>query len=83
MLSEIAAIDTTIYDTEEKYQAEVQRITEHYTAQMEYYNSEMNKVLGNNKDLYEKDWTNFSKYTGYKLSAEENYVTKWNQTVLS
>ena len=83
MLSEIAAIDTTIYDTEEKYQAEVQRITEHYTAQMEYYNNEMNKVLGNNKTLYEQDWTNFSKYTGYKLSAEENYVTKWNQTVLS
>ena len=83
MLSEIAAIDTTIYDTEEKYQAEVQRITDHYTSQMEYYNSEMNKVLGNNKDLYEKDWTNFSKYTGYKLSAEENYVTKWSQTVLS
>ena len=83
MLSEIAAIDTTIYDTEEKYQAEVQRITEHYTAQMEYYNSEMNKVLGNNKTLYEQDWTNFSKYTGYKLSAEENYITKWNQTVLS
>ena len=83
MLSEIAAIDTTIYDTEEKYQAEVQRITEHYTAQMEYYNSEMNKVLGNNKTLYEQDWTNFSKYTGYKLSAEENYVTKWSQTVLS
>ena len=83
MLSEIAAIDTTIYDTEEKYQAEVQRITDHYTSQMEYYNSEMNKVLGNNKTLYEQDWTNFSKYTGYKLSAEENYVTKWSQTVLS
>lgn len=83
MLSEIAAIDTTIYDTEEKYQAEVQRITDHYTAQMEYYNSEMNKVLDNNKTLYEQDWTNFSKYTGYKISAEENYVTRWNQTVLS
>lgn len=83
MLSEIAAIDTTIYDTEEKYQAEVQRITDHYTTQMEYYNSEMNKVLDNNKTLYEQDWTNFSKYTGYKISAEENYVTRWNQTVLS
>ena len=83
MLSEIAAIDTTIYDTEEKYQAEVQRITDHYTTQMEYYNSEMNKVLDNNKILYEQDWTNFSKYTGYKISAEENYVTRWNQTVLS
>lgn len=83
MLNEIAAIDTTIYDTEEKYQAEVQRITDHYTTQMEYYNSEMNKVLDNNKILYEQDWTNFSKYTGYKISAEENYVTRWNQTVLS
>lgn len=83
MLNEIAAIDTTIYDTEEKYQAEVQRITDHYTTQMEYYNSEMNKVLDNNKTLYEQDWTNFSKYTGYKISAEENYVTRWNQTVLS
>lgn len=83
MLSEIAAIDTTIYDTEEKYQAEVQRITDHYTTQMEYYNSEMNKVLDNNKTLYEQDWTNFSKYTGYKISAEENYVTRWNQTILS
>lgn len=83
MLNEIAAIDTTIYDTEEKYQAEVQRITDHYTTQMEYYNSEMNKVLDNNKTLYEQDWTNFNKYTGYKISAEENYVTRWNQTVLS
>ena len=83
MLNEIAAIDTTIYDTEEKYQAEVQRITQHYAEQMEYYNSEMNKVLGNNKTLYEQDWTNFSKYTGYKLSAEQDYVTKWTQTVLS
>lgn len=83
MLSEISAIDTTIYDTEEKYQAEVQRITDHYTTQMEYYNSEMNKVLDNNKTLYEQDWTNFNKYTGYKISAEENYVTRWNQTVLS
>ena len=83
MLNEISAIDTTIYDTEEKYQAEVQRITDHYTTQMEYYNSEMNKVLDNNKTLYEQDWTNFSKYTGYKISAEENYVTRWNQTVLS
>ena len=83
MLNEIAAIDTTIYDTEEKYQAEVQRITDHYTTQMEYYNSEMNKVLDNNKTLYEQDWTNFSKYTGYKISAEENYVTRWNQTILS
>lgn len=83
MLNEIAAIDTTIYDTEEKYQAEVQRITDHYTTQMEYYNSEMNKVLDNNKILYEQDWTNFNKYTGYKISAEENYVTRWNQTVLS
>lgn len=83
MLNEISAIDTTIYDTEEKYQAEVQRITDHYTTQMEYYNSEMNKVLDNNKILYEQDWTNFSKYTGYKISAEENYVTRWNQTVLS
>ena len=83
MLNEIAAIDTTIYDTEEKYQAEVQRITDHYTTQMEYYNSEMNKVLDNNKILYEQDWTNFNKYTGYKISAEENYVTRWNQTILS
>lgn len=83
MLDEIAAIDTTIYDTEEKYQAEVARITEHYSKQMEYYNGEMGKVLGNNKILYEQDWTNFSKYTGYKLSAEKDYVTDWNQTILS
>ena len=83
MLNEIAAIDTTIYDTDEKYAAEVARITQHYSEQMDYYNSEMSKVLGNNKTLYEEDWTNFSKYTGYKLSAEKDYVTNWTQTVLS
>ena len=83
MMNEIAAIDTTIYDTDEKYQAEVARITEHYSQQMEFYNGEMSKVLGNNKTLYEEDWTNFSKYTGYKLSAEKDYVTNWNQTILS
>lgn len=83
MLNEIASIDRTVYDTEEKYRAEVERITNHYSTMMGHYNSEMKKVLDNNTILYNEDWTEFNKFTGYKISAAENYVTKWNQTMLS
>ena len=83
MLNEIASIDRTVYDTEEKYRAEVERITNHYSVMMGNYNSEMKKVLDNNTTLYNEDWTEFNKFTGYKISAAENYVTKWNQTMLS
>jgi hypothetical protein len=43
----------------------------------------MEKALGNNRNLYENDWTEYSKATGYKISADEEYIDKFEETVYS
>ena len=51
--------------------------------QMEYYMDELGLVLGENQILYEQDWTKYSELTGYKISANEDYVDHFNETALS
>jgi len=72
----------------------------YYDEQMAYYSGEMDKVLANNKRLYDEDWTAYANRTakleaaeqgltdfnnaqmGYRLGAQENYITAFNQTAL-
>lgn len=51
--------------------------------QMEYYMDELGLVLGENQILYEQDWAKYSELTGYKISANEDYVDHFNETTLS
>ena len=51
--------------------------------QMEYYMDELGLVLGENQILYEQDWAKYSELTGYKISANEDYVDHFNETALS
>lgn len=51
--------------------------------QMEYYMDELGLVLGENQILYEQDWVKYSELTGYKISANEDYVDHFNETALS
>ena len=41
-----------------------------------------NKAIQNNHVLYEQDWTNYSKATGYKLGENEKFKDSFNETVL-
>ena len=67
----------------EERMAKLQEVTTFYQGQMEYYTGELELVLGENKVLYEEDWTKYSELTGYKISADKDYVDNFNETALS
>lgn len=67
----------------EERMAKVQEVTEYYKEQMDYYSEQMNIVLDNNSELYTNDWTKYSEMTGYKISADEEYIDKFSETQLS
>lgn len=67
----------------EEKMARVQEVTTFYQEQMNYYMDELELVLGENQVLYEEDWAKYSELTGYKISANEDYVDNFNETALS
>ena len=67
----------------EEKMARVQEVTTFYQEQMNYYMDELELVLGENQVLYEEDWAKYSELTGYKMSANEDYVDNFNETALS
>lgn len=83
MMDEIAAIDQTQFASVEEYHAEVDRITQFYKKKEDSYFEQMQIVFGNNKQLYDNDWTNFSQATGYKISSASEWVDNWNETALA
>lgn len=66
--------------TQEEYEKGVAEITEKYKTLMEYKQQQMTNVLNNNRELYLSDWKSYSEATGYKLSADEDYLDKWEET---
>ena len=80
---EIASLDITQFATEEEYLAEVDRIQQHAIEMQERLSQQMGNALGNNRDLYENEWTTYSQMTGYKISADEDYIDKFNETTYS
>lgn len=79
-IEEITADETL--SVEERY-ALIHEYTQYYMQKFNEYSSELGLVLDNNALLYEQDWTRYSELTGYKISADEEYVDKFNETVLS
>jgi len=76
-LAEIAADEALSI---EERQAKMDEVRRFYQEQMGYYNSELNLALNNNKTLYEDDWMAYSERTGYKISADEDYVDSFEET---
>lgn len=74
-------LDRTKFASDEEYYAEVNRLTEYYTGQRNFYLEELNKSLNNNAEVYTQDWTRYSVLTGYKISADEQYLDKFTETV--
>lgn len=77
----LRALDRTKYKSDAEYYAEVDRITAYYMGQRSYYMGELDKGLQNNQTTYAYDWYNYSQYTGYKISADEDYIDSFNETV--
>lgn len=67
----------------EEQNALIDEVMAHYNEQFNFYTSELELALDNNRELYETDWKNYSDLTGYKISADENYLDKFTETQLS
>lgn len=80
MMSAIADLRVQDFASEQEYQAEVTRIIEYYTGMRQYYMSELNKALSDSKEVYEEDWLQYSKYTGYKISQDDKWVQDYKET---
>lgn len=78
----LANIKREDFATYEEYQAEIDRVTAFYMDQIAYYQSEMQSGIDRNKELYEEDWQAYNRITGYKISANEDFITSWKETTL-
>jgi hypothetical protein len=43
----------------------------------------MDNATNNNRSLYENEWRSYSEMTGYKISADEDYLDKFEETTYS
>ncbi len=82
MNEEIAALEISDFANLEEYNARVEEIQQKYLAQIERRESELDKAITNNQDLYEKDWKAYSEMTGYKISADKEWIDSFKETTL-
>ena len=80
MTQEINSLDKAILG--DRYDDEVQRITNFYLSQADIYNSQLNNALGNATDTY-SFWEEYNIRTGYSISANEDWVNSFEETQLS
>lgn len=80
MTQEINSLDKAILG--DRYDDEVQRITNFYLSQADIYNSQFNNALGNATDTY-SFWEEYNIRTGYSISANEDWVNSFEETQLS
>lgn len=82
MNEEIAALEISDFANLEEYNARVEEIQQKYLAQIERRENELDKAITNNQNLYEKDWKAYSEMTGYKISADKDWIDSFKETTL-
>ena len=83
MKDALLALDPTQFASEEEFNAAVEEIIAFYTEQMSYHQEQLETVLGNNKELYEKDMVWYNKYANYKMADAASFIDSWNETLLA
>ena len=79
----LAELDASQFASYKEYQEAVARVQADYSELIEGYYQQIGKVLDNNRNLYQTEWTEYNIMTGYKISADEDYVDSFNETRLS
>ena len=79
----IAAIYADASLTDEQRQKAIDEVSAHYNSAMQYWSGELNKALTDAKYLYENDWTDYSKYTGYKILDNADWVDDFEDTIIA
>lgn len=83
MAQEIAALDRSLFESEEEYEAAIKRISDYYMADIEFALNEIDNAIGNNQELYEGDAGNYEDATGRKINANKDLVLDFKDTFLS
>lgn len=76
----LAAIKESDFNSYEEWREAVDRTQTYYDQKMDFYYSQLDGALTNNRELYENDWQKYHDLTGYKISDDENYVDKFEET---
>ena len=65
-----------------KSDAELDAIREYYLNRLGYVNSQMNNALGNNSELYNKDYQSYKNSLQSKIAASRTFTKDFKDTVL-
>ena len=76
----LAEIKVQDYASYEEYKAAIDACNEYYSKKLNQTYSQMNIVLNENKRLYQEDWSSYSAATGYKISEDERFIDKFEET---
>ena len=82
MAEALAEIRIQDYASIDDYYAEVERVQQQYQDELAMQESELQKAIDNNKQLYDEDWTNYHAATGYKISDTKDFVTTFKDSML-
>lgn len=82
MQEAISNLDRTQFETDEDYNAKIEEIRDFYVGKARFYTEQLGIAIDNNKDLYNQDWTAYSKLTGYKISADQKFISSFDETTL-
>lgn len=83
MVNKLQEIATDESLSIEERQEKMDEVQAYYKEKMDYYTSEMGKVMDNNKELYNEDWQEYSVAHDYKIADDQRYVDSFNETALS
>lgn len=67
---------------QEDKEMRLQETQEYYQRMAEIMSDQLGIALDKNSELYTKDWLDYSKNTGYKISKMEDYQTKIDDTYI-
>ena len=79
----LAELDASQFASYEEYQEAVAKVQADYSELIEGYYQQIGNALDNNRNLYQTEWTEYNVMTGYKISADEDYIDSFNETRLS
>lgn len=66
--------------SEEERNSRIAELQEYYIARMQVYYDTLDSALIHNRELYEQDWKWYNELTGYRISADQDYIDKFEET---
>ena len=80
MSQAIAEIMEDVTLTEAERQLRIDDTIAHYETLYRHWTEQLGLSIEDANNLYDIDWNNYSQLTGYKISADENWIDSWSET---